>query len=148
MLDIETLKDNALQFRIKLSKLLFDDQSEPDTFVGRFTAFGRQRQEFQVTLDQGVELKEGLPIGQLSLGIQEGFEDSDHTLNLMIVNKISYNLLYDNIIILISCVRAYEREVTGSHLTRAKKFIFLGIAGLGRYNRQPTDTASNGPSHD
>ena len=31
-------------------------------------------------------------------------------------------------------VRAYEREVTGSHLTRAKKFLFLGIARLGRYN--------------
>ena len=46
------------------------------------------------------------------------------------------------------CVRAYEREVTGSHLTRAKKFLFLGIDGLGRYNRQPTDTASNGPSND
>ena len=49
------------------------------------------------------------------------------------------------------CVHAcvmYERGVTGSHLTQAKKFLFLGITGLGRYNRQPTDTASNGPSRD
>ena len=45
-------------------------------------------------------------------------------------------------------VRAYEWEVTGSLLIRAKKFLFLGTIGLGRYNRQPTDTASDGPSHD
>ena len=31
---------------------------------------------------------------------------------------------------------------------RAKGFLFLDIARLGRYNRQPTDTASNGPIHD
>jgi hypothetical protein len=38
------------------------------------------------------------------------------------------------------CVCVYEREVTGSHWTRTKKFPFLDIAGLGRYYRQPTDT--------
>ena len=43
-------------------------------------------------------------------------------------------------------MHAYEQEVTGSHLTLAKKFLFLGTAGLGLYNRQPTDTTSNGPS--
>jgi hypothetical protein len=42
-------------------------------------------------------------------------------------------------------VRLYGREVTGSHWTRAKKFPFLGIAGLGRYNRQSIDTAGYGP---
>ena len=46
------------------------------------------------------------------------------------------------------CIRAYEREVTGSRSTLAKKFLFLGIAGLRRYNRWPTDMASDGPSRD
>ena len=32
-----------------------------------------------------------------------------------------------------------DREVNGSNSNRAKKFSFLGIVGLGRYNRQPTD---------
>ena len=45
------------------------------------------------------------------------------------------------------CIRAYKWEVTGSHLTQAKKFLFLGVAGLGFYNRQPTDTASNGTTN-
>ena len=36
-----------------------------------------------------------------------------------------------------ACVPVYEREVTGSRLTRAKNFLFLGTAELGRYNRQP-----------
>ena len=46
------------------------------------------------------------------------------------------------------CVCVYEREVTGSHWTRAKKFSFSASLGLGRYNRQPTDTAGYGPSRD
>ena len=44
------------------------------------------------------------------------------------------------ILILHLSVRAcvtYEQEVTRSHLTQAKKFFFLSIAGLGHYNRQP-----------
>ena len=46
------------------------------------------------------------------------------------------------------CVRVYEREVTGSHSTRGKQIFFLGIGGHGRYNGQPTDVASYGPSRD
>ena len=66
------------------------------------------------------------------------------------IHVIKYNL---NVIILILdlsvCVCVpYKQEMTGSHLTRAKKFLFLGTTGFGRYNTQPTDTASNGPSHD
>ena len=57
---------------------------------------------------------------------------------------------YANLTVVRACVRAcvhvYEREVTGSQSTRAKKLLLLGIAGLGCYNRQPTDVASNGPS--
>ena len=54
-----------------------------------------------------------------------------------------------------------QRRCTCSHLanalrvrkrainkTEAKKSFFLGINGLGRYNRQTTDTATYGPSHD
>ena len=42
-----------------------------------------------------------------------------------------------------ACMRAYEQEVP---LDPSLKFLFLGTAGLGHYSRQPTDTASNGPS--
>ena len=45
-------------------------------------------------------------------------------------------------------VRVYEREVTGSHSTQGEQIFFLGISGHGRYNEQPTDTASYGPSRD
>jgi hypothetical protein len=38
--------------------------------------------------------------------------------------------------------------VTGSELTRAKKFSFPVLLGLGSYNRQPTDTAGYGPGRD
>ena len=49
-----------------------------------------------------------------------------------------------------ACVRVYKWEVTGSHSTQGKEVFFLGIGGYGRYNRQPTDTASYmyGPSRD
>ena len=38
-------------------------------------------------------------------------------------------------------------RTSGIHLTGAKKFLFLGTAGLERYDRESTDMASNGPSH-
>ena len=44
------------------------------------------------------------------------------------------------------CVRAWEREVTGSHSTRTNKLPILRIARVGRYTKEPTDTASNGTS--
>ena len=44
------------------------------------------------------------------------------------------------------CMCAYEQKVTESHSTRGKEVFFLGISGLGCYNRQPTDTASYGSS--
>jgi hypothetical protein len=43
-----------------------------------------------------------------------------------------------------ACVRAYEREVTGSYLTRVKTLSFWESLDLGCYNRQPTDTAGYG----
>jgi hypothetical protein len=46
------------------------------------------------------------------------------------------------------CVYPCKREVTGSHLTRAKKFSFSASLDLGHYNRRPTDTAGYGPGHD
>ena len=45
-----------------------------------------------------------------------------------------------------ACVRAWEREVTGSHSTCSKKLPILRIARVGRYTREPTDTTSNGTS--
>ena len=41
------------------------------------------------------------------------------------------------------------RGVSGQKAIRPKLRIYLSqsIVGLGRYNRQPTDTASNGASH-
>ena len=42
----------------------------------------------------------------------------------------------------------YEREVTGSDSTRAKKVSFSASLGWGRYNRQRIDTAGCGPSRD
>ena len=53
---------------------------------------------------------------------------------------------YTKVTLVRLCVRVYKREVTGSHSTRGKQVLFLGIGGYGRYNRQPTDTASYGPS--
>ena len=43
-------------------------------------------------------------------------------------------------------VHAYEQKVTGSESTQAKKFSFSASLDMGRYNRQPTDTAGYGPS--
>jgi hypothetical protein len=41
-------------------------------------------------------------------------------------------------------VRMYERKVTRSHSTWAKKLFFSASLDLGDYNRQPTDTAGYG----
>ena len=62
---------------------------------------------------------------------------------------LTYGASTITILRLLLCVRAcmtYKREVTGSYSTRGKEVFFLGISGRGRYNRQPTDTASYGPS--
>ena len=50
---------------------------------------------------------------------------------------------YTNLTFVCPCVRAWEREVTGSHSTCTKKILLLWIARVGRYTKEPTDTTSN-----
>ena len=62
-----------------------------------------------------------------------------------------YKSVISVILILDLSIRAcipYEWEVTGSHLTKAKKFLFLGTAGLWCYKTQTTNTDSNSLSHE
>ena len=64
LLDLKVTQDNKLYFQIELSRILKCTRS---IFSGKFDITGRQRKEFPVELGGNVELKENLPIGQLSL---------------------------------------------------------------------------------
>ena len=84
LLDFSVLDDEAnLHFRIELNELLFPHYHTPTIFAGKFAISGRQRKEFLVKIIANIELKGNLPIGELSLGLQEGSDEGEHTLILI-----------------------------------------------------------------
>ena len=88
-LDLQVSRHDKIQFAIKLNAALKPlECNKPMT--GLFTMKGRQQKSFTIKLDGKVVLPGGLPMGELSIGVQGAqkiqFEENCQKMNLIKVN--------------------------------------------------------------
>ena len=97
-LDLQVSRHDKIQFSVKLNEALLPLKCEPIT--GLFMMNGRQQKSFTIKLDGKVELSGGLPMGELSIGVQGG---NCQTMNLI---KVSIHIM-----IIIYIVMLIERFI-------------------------------------
>ena len=88
-LDLQVSKHDKVQFAIELDETLLPLRCKPIT--GLFMIAGRQQKSFTIKLDGNVVLSEGLPMGELSIGVKGGLKQ---TVTLFKVSTIKRNYYY------------------------------------------------------
>ena len=78
LMDLIVSNDSDILFGVKFDELLSPQTCKP--IAGHFAHSGHQQQSFNIKLGNIVELKGGLPIGELSIGVTG---HSYHTLALI-----------------------------------------------------------------
>ena len=92
-LDLQVSRHDKIQFSVELNEALLPLRCKP--IAGVFMRNGRQQKAFTIKLDGKVQLSGGLPMGELSIGVEGG---NCQTMNLI---KVSIIILYIMIIILL-----------------------------------------------
>ena len=92
LLDLNVSNHDVIQFGVKFDEILLAQKCERIT--GLFAIFGHQQKSFTIKLDGDTELQEGLPMGELSIGVKEASEEKYHTLTLI---RVSNHLCICNI---------------------------------------------------
>ena len=87
-LDLQVSRHDKIQFSVELDEALLPLRCKP--IAGLFTMNGRQQKSFTIKLDGKIVLSEGLPMGELSIGVQGGFEENCQTMNLIKVSVYYY----------------------------------------------------------
>ena len=93
-LDLQVSRHDKIQFSVELDEALLPLRCKP--IAGLFTMNGRQQKSFTIKLDGKIVLSGGLPIGELSIGVQGGFEENCQTMNLI---KVSVYTKFDIIVL-------------------------------------------------
>ena len=85
MVHLKVSNKDTIQFEIKLNKHISSNECKPIT--GLFAISGGPPKSFTVELDGSIDLPAGLPMGELSIGVQEGSEENQCTLTLIKVTR-------------------------------------------------------------
>ena len=83
LLDLKVTNNDIIQFGVEFDELLRPQMCK--SIAGSFAVSGHQQKSFTIKLEGNIELREGLPMGELSIGVK-GPEENNRTLTLMKVS--------------------------------------------------------------
>ena len=84
LLDLQISNDDSISYQLKFHEWLSPREY---TSQGKFDFSGRQQKTFNVTIDGGVKIQGGSPMGTLSIGTQQTSTENHHTLGLIKVGN-------------------------------------------------------------